>query len=101
VTGALEQFLRRPLPIFWTRRLFPSDLTPDQLDAAASGLAWTATMSVEEFRRRYPRELEPCEPLPVNLVKGDLVTFTGRYRRRTFWQWLRREPRQLLEFTVY
>jgi hypothetical protein len=31
---------------------------------------------------------------------GDTYTVAGVYTRRTFWQWLRRAPRQLLLFTV-
>lgn len=29
---------------------------------------------------------------------GDIVTFAGKYKRRTFWEWLTRKPRQLQRF---
>jgi len=30
----------------------------------------------------------------------DTLTFTGLYKKRTFWQWLTGQPRELLPFTV-
>lgn len=36
------------------------------------------------------------EPIPVSAT----ITVEGRYRRRTFWEWLTRKPRQLQPFTV-
>jgi hypothetical protein len=34
------------------------------------------------------------------IKKGDVFTIAGRYTRRTFWQWLMREPRELQRFVV-
>lgn len=31
---------------------------------------------------------------------GDVVTFDGIYRRRTFWQWLTRQPREIQPYTI-
>lgn len=31
---------------------------------------------------------------------GDILTMDGQYKRRTFWQWLRNEPRELQRFVV-
>ena len=34
------------------------------------------------------------------LKKGDTFTIQGAYRRRSFWQWVARQPRQLQVFQV-
>jgi hypothetical protein len=31
---------------------------------------------------------------------GDVVTFDNDYRRRTFWEWLVRAPRQLQRYRI-
>lgn len=39
-------------------------------------------------------------PGPLKLRKGDRFTIAGQYRRRTFWQWLLRRPRELQQWVV-
>lgn len=39
-------------------------------------------------------------PGPLKLRKGDRFTIAGTYRRRTFWQWLLRRPRELQQWVV-
>lgn len=34
------------------------------------------------------------------LQVGDIVTFDGSFKRRTFWQWLTRKPRELQRFVI-
>lgn len=34
------------------------------------------------------------------LQVGDTFTVAGAYRRRTFWQWLTRQPKQLQTYTL-
>jgi hypothetical protein len=31
---------------------------------------------------------------------GDTITVAGMYRKRIFWQWLTRKPKELFKFTV-
>lgn len=31
---------------------------------------------------------------------GDTVTFEGTFERRTFWQWLTRQPRKLQQYKI-
>lgn len=38
--------------------------------------------------------------LSASLNKGDVITLPGQYKRRTFWQWLKREPRQIQQFVI-
>lgn len=42
------------------------------------------------------------DKLPLNnpLCIGDKVTFDGIYKRRTFWQWLRNDSRQIQQFRI-
>lgn len=35
-----------------------------------------------------------------NLEMGDTFTICGKFKRRTFWQWLTRQPKQLEVFSV-
>lgn len=46
-----------------------------------------------------PVHLKPT-PTPVAFKTGDSLTIAGTFKRRTFWQWLTRKPRELLTFTV-
>jgi hypothetical protein len=41
-----------------------------------------------------------AEKPPPPLIVGDVITFEGVYRRRTFWQWMTRAPRQILTYRV-
>ncbi len=37
---------------------------------------------------------------PSFLKPGDFFTVAGCYKKRTFWEWLTRKPRELTVFTV-
>lgn len=39
-------------------------------------------------------------PAPQHLKVGDRLTIAGKYQRRTFWEWLTRQPRQLQQYRV-
>ena len=41
-----------------------------------------------------------CLQLPDDVQIGDILTFAGDYQRRTFWQWLTRQPRRLQQYQV-
>ena len=34
------------------------------------------------------------------LIKGEVITIQGVYRKRAFWEWLVRKPRELQEFVI-
>ncbi len=36
--------------------------------------------------------------VPMNT--GDVFTVQGRYKRRSFWQWFRNEPRELQQYKI-
>ena len=47
--------------------------------------------------------LSPCDGfhiVPDSLSPGDLVTLDGMYKRRTFWQWVCRQPRVLRQYQI-
>jgi len=35
------------------------------------------------------------------MKKGDKYTMAGYYKKRTFWQWLTRKPRELQEYVIF
>lgn len=68
-------------------------------------MGWsTRVCQCDEFTQGNDYLCAVCRLLPpaptAHMKKGDKVTFCDHYQRRTFWQWLTHQPRQLQQYQV-